>query len=113
MLTKEMEEFVQGINIKVVSSEVKKTIIEIGSFNKLLVTVFDALTQSSYSTNEFNAKLSSISPIRVVEVMESNNFSLIVESDRIRLSHIDELKDELTPKDVAYYFFDVLDSITN
>ena len=109
MLTKEMMEFVKSINTKVVSSEVKDKMNEIGAFNSLLVTTFEVVTQSSYSTNEFKAQLSSLTPIQLVEVMESNGFSLIAENGDIRFSHIDEIEDELTPKDVAYYFFDVLD----
>lgn len=111
MKTNTMATFIEDINPKVIALEVKDVMLKSNSFNRVFVTAFEKVAKTSYSVDAFETLLSTVAPMKLVDAMEFNGFSLIMENGTIRFTHVDEVEDEMTHYDVAMYLLDELELI--
>lgn len=99
-----MDKFIESIDEKVVSKEVKVTMLK-DSFNKVLVQAFEGTGVGNYTVNEFGTFLNTVTPEEVVQTLKEDGFTLTVENRELRIRHKYEQSEGMNRKDVAFLLF--------
>lgn len=106
-----MRKFFKRIDDDIVSQDVKELMIKAQSFNRILLRTEGANMLGSYSLNVLDTRLrSEIKLVDVLEVMKENGIYLTVKDGSIKLLTYSMEEDEMSEKEVVFFFMDKLDN---
>lgn len=103
-----MENFIKGLDEEVVAGEVKDNMLRDG-FNRTFIKAYEGIGSNSYAVSTLESKLSTLTPVEVINLMVENGFSLILDNGGVRLTHhIMNQYEDVTYEEVSYKFLDTI-----
>lgn len=106
-----MRKFFERMDDSIVSKDAKELMIKAQSFNRIIMQAKGINMMGSYNLNALDTMLrSEIKLAEVLKVMKDNEIYLTVEDGLIQLLIYTMEEDEMSEKDVAFFFMDKLDN---